>query len=435
MKHHRKKYNKKIIFFGFLIGISFIIHLIMVNAIFQYNFHRQVIAIWDTLTQKLTPEQNKKFLDLLKQKRQKTLASLQSIPKTKKPDLSNLPAKLRAPKSKFGWVLFDEPPKKETQTLAIPTTLDGPIGEATSALATERQETKPVSASPATPGLRQLDEETVRRSSPSVDGQAEQKQHASPAEHKEHDKSPTAERKTVTKSISEKKSHTLHTTTNPKALATALVADKEASIQDRIAQIKAFQERIEAFQAGDISAAKTPSAQTASAIVEQEQPKERLIGGEGGIRVRGARSKKQSIKRSIIALTKGFVEKTEGEDGTDLIDRDGDPNKRPSFEELKYMSYEAKINWCLQASWKQNFCHRPMARPLEGEAVIDFILDEHGNLKECKILQSTGYPELDSMIMKNMKCASPFPPLPKHFGTQTYHTGRLISVRYSKFGF
>ena len=72
-------------------------------------------------------------------------------------------------------------------------------------------------------------------------------------------------------------------------------------------------------------------------------------------------------KKNIIAMTRGFLE-NRLDKGDDWLERKGDENKMPSFEEFKYLSYEQRINWQLQASWKQNFERNFTARPLQGKA-------------------------------------------------------------------
>jgi TolA protein len=136
-------------------------------------------------------------------------------------------------------------------------------------------------------------------------------------------------------------------------------------------------------------------------------------------------------KKSIIAMTRGFVENLKDE-GDDWLERKGDDNKRPSFEELKYLSYEEKVNWHLQNSWKQNFAYRPWQKILEGKAVVDFKIDENGNVLDIAMLQSSGNEELDNIIIKSVQFAAPFPPLPKHFGVKVYNTGRIIYVNAHK---
>lgn len=147
--------------------------------------------------------------------------------------------------------------------------------------------------------------------------------------------------------------------------------------------------------------------------------------------VRGARKEtpdEAPRKKNIIALTKGFVEKLTGENGTDLIDRDGDPNKRPTFEELKFLSYEAKINWALQASWKQNIEHSEKHKPIPGTVDVAFVIDARGIPQNITIMQSSGMQELDQTIVHNIKNAAPFPPIPEHLNMAEYPVRRSIRV-------
>lgn len=139
-------------------------------------------------------------------------------------------------------------------------------------------------------------------------------------------------------------------------------------------------------------------------------------------------------KKNIIAMTRGFLE-NRLDKGDDWLERKGDENKMPSFEELKYLSYEQRINWQLQASWKQNFERNFTARPLQGKAVVEFSINENGQLVCANIIQSSGMRELDDIILATMRHAAPFPPLPKHFNKTVYATGRIISVHAHMFGF
>ena len=146
------------------------------------------------------------------------------------------------------------------------------------------------------------------------------------------------------------------------------------------------------------------------------------------------RQPKKKKKRNIIAMTRGFIENIKHK-GNDWLERKGDDNKRPSFEELKYLSYEQRINWQLQSSWKRHFARGANAKLLQGKAIIDFTLDAHGNIIKLQLLQSSGHKELDDVILESTKRAAPFPPLPKHFNSPTYSTGRIIHVQARTFGF
>ena len=195
--------------------------------------------------------------------------------------------------------------------------------------------------------------------------------------------------------------------------------EKPEEIKDRIKEIEKQQEMLE-------KAEQEPKEQKPPSMPRTER-----------IRTIGESPKDKSTivkKRSIVAMTKGFVENLKNE-GNDWLERKGDDNKRPSFEEMKYISYEQEVNWHLQNSWKQNFGCRPWEKVIEGKAVIDFKITLNGDVKDVKLLQSSGYSELDNIILKSVHLAAPFPPLPKHFGKDVYNTGRIIYVNSHRLGF
>ena len=141
----------------------------------------------------------------------------------------------------------------------------------------------------------------------------------------------------------------------------------------------------------------------------------------------------KSKKRNILAMTKGYLESLKDE-GNDALERKGDDKRRPSFEELKYISYIERIGWALQSSFKRNFSDvRISENDSVGDTVVYFTIDENGNLVNSELVQSSGLKVWDNMILKNFKFASPFPPVPRHFGTKTFST-RLRFYR-SKFWF
>ena len=131
---------------------------------------------------------------------------------------------------------------------------------------------------------------------------------------------------------------------------------------------------------------------------------------------------------NIIAMTKCFLDNIDGHpDGNSVVDRDGDDETiAPSFEELKYISYEAKVFWSCQAVWRNNFSHR--IPPTKQSAYVDTVFDQNGNVLRCTLLQSSGSQEVDAAILKTILLAAPYPPLPKHFNAQTYCKGWRIDI-------
>ncbi|MFH1643590.1 MAG: TonB C-terminal domain-containing protein [bacterium] len=139
-------------------------------------------------------------------------------------------------------------------------------------------------------------------------------------------------------------------------------------------------------------------------------------------------------KKSIINMTQGFIENLKQE-GNDWIKRDGDESKRPSYEELKYLSYEQTIVWHLQATWKQRFQDRIGNLPIGLSPVIYFVIDEYGNVENIDLSQTCGNKELDQIFIKLIQETSPFPPIPKHFNEKKHRSGGHFAIVSRQFDF
>ena len=352
-------------------------------------------------------------------------------------------AKLTAPRSRFGWVFFEEPPapkaeKKEIQS-GIPTTTDGDLLTVKRAQATEETPKKleATHAKPIKKKIKHAEEKPLELAKNATE------KDDNPIVH--FTKPPQADKKTPT-IIETKPITTVQSNApsdKPVEAKTNEPPTNELSVEDRIERIKSIQSAITSgsrmpapidhHENQPTKQASTDGKLASSTTIAQDGQAE----GADAPHIRGAvqHEGKPMPKRNIIALTKGFIEKWDGENGTDLVDRDGDPSVKASLDEMRVLSYESKITWCLQAAWKQNFCYRSNREIPEGDAIIEFTIDEHGNVTNSALLQSSGHAELDAMIMKTTKYANPFPPLPNHLGTKLYTTGRIIQVRSHKYNF
>lgn len=393
----------------------------------------------------LTPAERQKQTE----KHQNFIKKLQEI---KKENDNGIPAKLRPKKSDFGWVFFnDEPSMPKTNPIEIPTTT-----EIQDTLAPTPNATELIPVTPITPSPKRHKKTKL----------VKQKTSEAPIE------------KQISQPIIEQPEHIAQKLSAPiekiaappttQLIEKQLVARPQCFVQQNVSKGKPLTEKqlkkelkkkdaanelnIESLMdeintapeaeqtideqteapINDVLETPEPSADIQARIdriAHMQEQVERFApsSDKPTTKVRGAKSIKPKDGRGIIALTKGFVENIKDE-GEDDIERDGDPNKRPSFEEMKYISYEANINWNWQATWKQNFRYNPTIRTNGGKAIIEFTIDEKGYITQLELLQSSGDKELDNIIMKNTKFASPFPPLPKHFGVKSYTTGRRVNI-------
>ncbi len=412
------KYKKSLILFYF-IAISLLIHLILSLFFLEFSFKSRVKSLIKNLSQiSNLSEQERKYIEKRREERrealQKIFESVDKKPKNSFPSKpkDTLPAKLVAPKSNFGWVIFDEN-HKQPDKLEVPPTKIGEVGVTNVSNATEL---KPKIDTHKTDSKTASVEKNNKLEKSRIQRQAylQAKKAAKP-------------KKTAVvlgKNIPENKDNLVIDQARSVKLA------EEKNIQERIKKIEAMQQLVEQYKK-PIPVDKHQEKETLLASVLKKNKAKQSTGP-----VWGAASVKPKNSRNVIALTKGYIEKLDGENGTDLIDRDGDPNKRPYFEEMKYISYEAKLDWSCQATWKQNceFYNLPIFAG-EYRLVIGFTIGEKGELLDSEILESSGNKTIDSAVIKNLEFTAPFPPLPKHFGMSSYSTGRVVHVFINKMVF
>ncbi|MBM3893184.1 energy transducer TonB [Candidatus Dependentiae bacterium] len=448
--------TRAIIWFLFL---SLLIHLIIADLFFEYGFQRRMVNFVQEIAKTMAPREQQASMQQKTARRQGLIEAFKML----QPPKEKRKAKLVAPKGNFGWTLFDAPPseKKRYGRQEIPTNTQGDVAVATTAHATEDvtqiqlEDSAPVSAS-ETPvaNLEQRGNEaplSLPQEAAPFDPAYPQ---VAPANRQEAPWAPKLEalaqsvggrisgedkenRKTKARFHDLEPGEAIMPHTKNIDIAERLInkgADqpaKEITIAERIAQIDRMQSIIATGGMQSLAKPKSSPLQPTKTAVAQK--------GSGPRRtmVRGAALEDPATgkPRSIISLTKGFIEKFEGEDGTDLIDRDGDPSIQPDLEDMKLITYESKLFWCLQGAWNQNYKHRADLNFPEGVAYIDYTIDRSGKLVSCDLIQSTGHTGLDNAILKTFKIASPFPPFPSSFNTETYRSGQRISVHHQRFPF
>ncbi len=373
--------------------LSLLIHALLVDLVFEYGFQTHIASLVRGLRKQLTPTEQKKLQQSVEQRREALVKVLHQL----KPPSQERKARLVAKKRSFGWVMFDQQPEIQqfVPEQQIPTTLTGSVGQANVSAATED---KP-QAGLATPAAKQLEAQVQGHHERSV---VSERLLLSPSkgQHK-HDIGPTE--KTVHDAVK-----------NTQIASTeklSRVPELDAQVQDHHEHTKPTANKI---------------------LPEPAQPPPLTLTNQSGPLateiVRGATAEHGQQRRNIISLTKGFIEKLEGEDGNAMIDRDGDPNKQPTLEELREVRYHDKILWCLQASWKQNFASNMHIQVPEGNLVLDLIIDRTGKLLQAVITESSGNNLTDQVILKTAKFATPFPPMPEKLPGTSYQARYPIHV-------
>lgn len=126
------------------------------------------------------------------------------------------------------------------------------------------------------------------------------------------------------------------------------------------------------------------------------------------------KAKKQQAQKVMAGITRNYIDQLQN-NGNDLVQTiGGDPNKKPTAQQLKEQQYVAKVIWCLQNA-------RSILSPLilterqETTIYITLILDQQGKKIDLKVTRSSGNPSIDEYFMKLFEYASSsFPPLPSY---------------------
>jgi periplasmic protein TonB len=122
---------------------------------------------------------------------------------------------------------------------------------------------------------------------------------------------------------------------------------------------------------------------------------------------------------TLADLAKGFIESI-NKGGRDAIERNGDPNIRPDFKDLKYLSYIQKAIWYMQNEWK--LAQGKLQLRTMQELILSIIITiaKDGTVNGIRIVNPSGSNELDSFLVKGIEKASPLPPVPNHFNTENF---------------
>lgn len=122
---------------------------------------------------------------------------------------------------------------------------------------------------------------------------------------------------------------------------------------------------------------------------------------------------------TLADLAEGFIN-TLNKGGQDWLDRDGDDSIRPDFQELKYLSYTRKVVWYMQNEWRatQDKLNIQLMHEYILSLIITFLKD--GSVGNIRVVQESGCPLLDEFLIRGIRNAGPYPPLPQHFNSDSF---------------
>ena len=84
-----------------------------------------------------------------------------------------------------------------------------------------------------------------------------------------------------------------------------------------------------------------------------------------------------------------------------------------STKEFRWMGYFSKLKKAIHSTW--SYPRLARAEALRGKVKVEFVILKDGSLKKVKVVSSSGYAILDRQVVKALKEAAPFDPLPWHY--------------------
>ncbi len=134
-------------------------------------------------------------------------------------------------------------------------------------------------------------------------------------------------------------------------------------------------------------------------------------------------------RQSILASTGAWVQQLR-QQGNSLLEREG-VTTFPSEKELKYLSYQKKVDEHLMNSWRIMSGRQqkhPMRLAQKCSSAVSFEIQQDGSLAFLELVETSGDTTFDKLVLASIKHAAPFPPIPKHLGLTRF---RPIGGRYN----
>lgn len=137
---------------------------------------------------------------------------------------------------------------------------------------------------------------------------------------------------------------------------------------------------------------------------------------------------KKNVKKPTFAdLAHGFLQ-TLDHGGNDFLKRDGDPNKRPDFKELKYLTYVQRLVWHMQNEWRIQQAN--ITLPNEDLSVtVAIVLNRDGSIRDVQLVRKSAYQAYDTYLIKGIYTANPYPSVPSFLPEDPFEL--TLTIQYS----
>lgn len=116
-----------------------------------------------------------------------------------------------------------------------------------------------------------------------------------------------------------------------------------------------------------------------------------------------------------------------GQESVDELAKKGKEEHEMTFstKEYKYLGYKARLKERIESIWQ--YPPEAVERELFADLYIRFTIERNGDLKDVKLIRTSGYKILDDAALKALRDAAPYWPLPEEWEDETFTiTGHFI---------
>jgi outer membrane biosynthesis protein TonB len=168
---------------------------------------------------------------------------------------------------------------------------------------------------------------------------------------------------------------------------------------------------------------------TGDQMVEHPAPMQETLQQENGDRaatpapkkVRRKKKKRPSQRQTtannlalLAQMTQGLIDQMTNE-GNNTINMAGAKNGTPTDEQLKYERYIARLIGCIQNAFHIQWNNFINKRTLFTHCSTHIAIGRDGHVQEVQIIQSSGFKDIDQLMINVIKYASSsFPPVPSY---------------------
>ncbi len=100
-------------------------------------------------------------------------------------------------------------------------------------------------------------------------------------------------------------------------------------------------------------------------------------------------------------------------------------------KEFKYLSYFTHLKRKIEGVW--NYPEESILRGEQGRLFLMFTLNKNGEVEDIKLIDSSGYKNLDKEAIRAIKIASPFNPFPKSWRLERLHVRASFEYSFQRF--